>query len=893
LLGIVLDLLFVPVLLAVAVACWRERGPVQRDMMLIFGTLAVFFLRDLARRTIGVLPEFPNDVATAVQFAQGWLTLRLLARLRPVPWWLIRASAAGYLVSVALVFAFPTPLPLPVLAVAIGSVACSGAAASVLLAIDAGERSGAARVRLTLAALATGIFAVALVINAVGAFAPGVVDGARQAARATGLLAALAYAAAFVPPAWLRRLWANTAAYGASKNLLRAGAESVEETWQRYAQAVRDICGADAAVVVLNSPGGLVEKAAAGLVPRAGAVHSGTDLDLLLAARHPIQVDSARADRPPLALEFADRAGARFVTAIPLRVPPDVHGALILLGRFRSLFIDDDITMLADLGTQAGIIAERRAVLAEQEQLSARLVASVEALTVANDAKTDFLANMSHELRTPLNAIIGFSDLMRREPTDTDRTSVPTEWIAHIYGSGRHLLDLINDMLDLAKIEAGRMELRLEPLDVAEMIAAAVDALRPVIASKGLQLSAQVTPAVVAGDRVRLRQILDNLLSNAIKFTPDGGHITVGAGPGRDAVAISVRDTGVGIAPHDHARVFEEFQQVGDRAMQATGTGLGLTLTRSLVQAHGGTIELESELGTGSCFTVRLPAPAPAPPAGDEPESAATDATAPLGPGGILVIEDEPGAVRLLRAYLEGAGYQVRVALDGPSGLAAARRDDPAAIVLDVLLPGMDGWEVLRQLKLDPRARDIPVVMVTVVDEREIGLALGASEYLVKPVDRDVLMEVLARHALIQRGTSATDPITALAIDDDPASLELVATCLGKQGLAVSTAGNGIDGLRLAREQHFDLIVCDLLMPDIDGFTVIAALDGDPGTRDTPILVVTAHELTAADKARLNSNVLGVLHKGHTLESGLLQRLGTVTSRADVKRSATMTRSTP
>ena len=651
--------------------------------------------------------------------------------------------------------------------------------------------------------------------------------------------------------------------------MLRAGVTaSVEQTWQRYAHTVREIRGADAAVVLLTSAAGAVEVAGVGLTPQPDAVHAWAELEELLARRQPIEVASPVADSPKLAREFADRVQARFVTAIALQTTTDTQGTLLLLSRYRSLFINDDLSLLSDLGTQAGLIAERTAALTKQEHLAASLTVSVDALTMANQTKTDFLTNMSHELRTPLNAIIGFSDLMQREPEVDQHRNVPAPWIEHVHASGRHLLDLINDLLDLAKVEAGRMDLRLEPVDLAPVVESTVSTLRPLLLRKRLTLACDMPALTITADRTRVRQILDNLLSNSIKFTPEGGQISVSARQNGDHVFITVDDTGIGIAPADQARVFDEFQQVGMQDPPITGTGLGLALTRRLVQAHGGAIELESTLGQGTHITVRLPAANPTR-TSDLP-LAVPDTATDDGYSAILLIEDDPAAVRLLRTYLEDAGHHVKVAHDGPTGLVAAHRCQPAAIILDVMLPGMDGWEVLRQLKQDPQVRDIPVVIVTIIDEQDVGIALGAVDYFVKPVNPEALIARLARHALVTPPAPDGHGLkTALAIDDDPTSLELVTTNLTNQGITVATATNGTDGLRQARNKHFDLIVCDLLMPDIDGFTVIAALDGDPATRDIPVLVVTAHDLTEADKKRLNGKILGVVHKGEALHDGL------------------------
>lgn len=508
------------------------------------------------------------------------------------------------------------------------------------------------------------------------------------------------------------------------------------------------------------------------------------------------------------------------------------------------------------------------------------LESSLRELRVAQQAKSEFLSNMSHELRTPLNAVIGFSDLMTREPTASgapDRISVPTEWVEHINASGMHLLDLINDILDLAKVESGKIDLDVEPLAVKPMIATAVATLRPLMVRKQLAVHEDIEAVAVSADKVRLRQIIDNLLSNAIKFTPEGGHIDVTARRSGDQVLIDVADDGVGIASEDHERVFEEFQQVGDRGSRTSGTGLGLALTRRLVLAHGGSITLDSAPGAGSRFTVALPAaklsdvhqvalaPTPAP-------SLEFDAV-----GTVLVIEDDAAAVRLLRAYLEQAGYAVRVAGDGPTGLAEAMSIPPDAIVLDVILPGIDGWEVLRRIKLDPRSASVPVVMVTVVDEQEVGLALGAVDYLIKPIDPAVLVGVLRRH--IDLGT-ITSPTRAIAIDDDEGSRCIISACLEQQGVEVLTASGGEEGLALVRSRGADVVLCDLLMPDLDGYEVVAELQRDPATRGIPILVVTAQDLSDEDKARLNGNILGIVHKGSALDAGLRRWLARVAHQA-------------
>ncbi|HEY6012771.1 MAG TPA: response regulator, partial [Candidatus Limnocylindrales bacterium] len=373
---------------------------------------------------------------------------------------------------------------------------------------------------------------------------------------------------------------------------------------------------------------------------------------------------------------------------------------------------------------------------------------------------------------------------------------------------------------------------------------------------------------------------LYNLVSNAIKYTPDGGHVRVEASRVDGEVRVSVIDDGVGIDAKDHESVFEEFKQVGDPADRQPGTGLGLAVTKRLAEAHDGRMELVSAVGQGSTFTLVLPAPVDQSESGDpdfgrrrELAEAAVDAVeAVVASGDVLVIEDDPSAVRLLREYLEAAGYPVRVAATGESGLASVVERKPAAIILDVLLPGIDGWEVLRRLKADERTHDVPVIIVTVVEERDVGLALGAADYLVKPIHREALLACLARY--VATVAEAGQPRRVLVIDDEAAALALIRAALEPEGYEVVTAQGGRAALDWARHgQLVDLVVCDLVMPEVDGFEVIAAFKRDRRTAMVPIVVCTAHDLTAAQKARLNGQILGIVAKGQDARLGLLDWL--------------------
>jgi CheY-like chemotaxis protein/anti-sigma regulatory factor (Ser/Thr protein kinase) len=405
-----------------------------------------------------------------------------------------------------------------------------------------------------------------------------------------------------------------------------------------------------------------------------------------------------------------------------------------------------------------------------------------------------------------------------------------------------------------------------------------VAGLRPLAERKKVRLESRIGSMALTADRPRFRQILYNLLSNAIKFTPEGGSVRVDATQSGDEIAVSVVDTGVGIAPDDQPRVFEEFRQVGDAEARESGTGLGLALTRRLVEAHGGRVSVESAPGKGSRFTVVFP---------DQravPMPAGRAASPPVGAGAgdgrveVLVIEDDPGAVRLLRAYLESDSYVVRAATTAREGLNEARTRRPAAIVLDVLLPDVDGWELLRQLKEDPGLRSVPVVIVTVLDEREVGLALGAVDYFLKPVDRQALLACLARLTLTTKVKQRE--VRVLVADDDPATIDMLDATLRKEGFQVLAAAGGREAVRLAQQGPIDMVICDLLMPDLDGFGVVSALKSDERTKNVPILILTGHELTAEEKESLNGKILGIVGKGDDAQVGLRRWLAAVTQPA-------------
>jgi signal transduction histidine kinase/CheY-like chemotaxis protein len=547
----------------------------------------------------------------------------------------------------------------------------------------------------------------------------------------------------------------------------------------------------------------------------------------------------------------------RALLAVPLRHDGAVIGVLCFGANRRGAFGSAETEV-------AEIVAAHAAVALGRARLFEALRQQNAALEEATRLKSEFLANMSHELRTPLNAVIGFSELLLDAPEGEGDRATDLAYLGTIHRNGQHLLALINDVLDLAKVEAGKMELRPERFDLDELVAQAVGMVAPLARRRRIALGVAGTAGAVVADAGKVKQMLLNLLSNAIKFTPEEGGVRVETARETDRVRLTVVDTGIGIAPEHHERIFHEFQQVdGAASRRYEGTGLGLALTRRFAELHGGRVWVESAPGAGSRFHLVLPdrdAPAePAEPAGTPAGRGAAAPAADAAAAGrplVLVVEDEPQAANLLALYLARGGYRTELARDGAEALEKARALRPDAITLDIMLPRLDGWEVLRGLKDDAATRDIPVVVASVVDNQSLGYALGAVDYFVKPIDRRALL------ARLERYRSSTARSRVLAVDDEPDALALVAETLRPAGYDVESASGGRAGIAAATARRPDVVLLDLMMPDVTGFDVVEALRADPRTRDVPVLIVTAKELTAEEKALLSGRVAGVLQKG-------------------------------
>ncbi len=512
--------------------------------------------------------------------------------------------------------------------------------------------------------------------------------------------------------------------------------------------------------------------------------------------------------------------------------------------------------------------------LESAESARAEALAARDAAESANRTKSAFLANMSHELRTPMNAIIGYSEMLIEEAEDLKLEGFAPD-LGKIRSAGKHLLSLINDVLDLSKIEAGKMTLYLEEFEVGAMVRDVEATIQPLIEKNGNTLAVSVAPGCgrMRADLTKVRQTLFNLLSNAAKFTESGTiRLTATRSPDSMRLFFDVADTGIGMTPAQLARLFQAFTQADDSTTRKYGgTGLGLVISRKFCQLMGGDISVQSTHGKGTTFRVDLPATV------SELEATPSVEPAKISQGKsrrvVLVIDDDHDAADILRHSLVKSGYDVIQAFSGKEGIDLARKMQPAAITLDVMMPGMDGWSVLAGLKADPALSHIPVIMVTMLQDRQLGFSLGASGFLTKPVDQAQLAAILSRYCGPQKSR-------VLVVEDDPGNRELLIRMLEKDGYQVTGAENGSVALENIAANPPALILLDLMMPVMDGFAFLEALRQRPDFAEIPVVVVTAKDLSPADRDLLHGSVQQVIQKGAVDREKLLSEISEMIERS-------------
>lgn len=525
-------------------------------------------------------------------------------------------------------------------------------------------------------------------------------------------------------------------------------------------------------------------------------------------------------------------------------------------------------------------ISERRR-LEELRTKSAELEAQNHRIQESSRLKSEFLANMSHELRTPLNSIIGFTDLLHKGEVSPDSPQ-HKDFLGEILSSGRHLLQLINDVLDLAKVESGKLTFHPETVDLSRVITDAVMILRSIAASKHIEIKIDVDPALhqVTLDPSRLKQVLFNYGSNALKFTNEGGTVSLRAFPeGSGMFRLEVEDTGIGIAAVDIGRLFLEFEQLdAGTAKRHAGTGLGLALTKRIVEAQGGSVGVRSVVGVGSVFFVTLPLVVR--PLASEDEG--SDVPPPDGrPTRILVVEDNPRDRALLLRTLHGAGYGVELASTGAEAVASCADHTFSAITLDLLLPDMTGLDVLHRVRTEGKNTDTPVIVVTVVADKGIVGGFSVYDFLNKPVNGTELVSSLKRAGILaEKGRSI------LVVDDDPSARKLMETKLVHLGYRVDCCSDGRQGLALVAAQRPSAVVLDLLMPDIDGFEFLVRLRQDPANLRLPVIVWTMKDLSVHDHERLRRFAQAVVAKGERASMSLVDELGMLLARQTTDEAA-------
>ncbi len=570
----------------------------------------------------------------------------------------------------------------------------------------------------------------------------------------------------------------------------------------------------------------------------------------------------------------------RSVIAVPLLVQQELHGVIEVVAIKDPAFARENLEILTVVANDIAIGLSRKRLMNDLRMKNLELESQTEKTLEASDTLKKFLAMFSHELRSPLNSIIGFSELLTADMQEMPAERMQ-EFMNNIQTSGRHLQQILNDILDLSKIEAGQLDLHIASYPAAYFEETVSRVLAGSLSAKNVRCTWNLDPELdeLVVDQTRFKQILINLVSNAIKFSRDGGEVVVTSHRVGNDMVFTVQDFGVGIRPEEIAGLFRPFRQAkSGKGKNKDGIGLGLAITRKLVELHGGTIWVESEWEKGTTFSFKIPLIVDATSERIMQAGMLLDALKrenwrkeggekPLA----LIIEDSPQAGELLRLYIESAGYRVEIARNGTDALDMAKRLHPHVITLDLILPGKDGWQVMKELKRHPLCKHIPIIIVSIIDEKNLGFSLGAVEYFVKPVNREDLVRALDRvHMLPSRDEKKP---SVLVIDDDRAATDLVQVILENEGYRVSAAHDGADGVAMAVREHPDVVLLDLLMPEMSGFAVAQQLRQIPATRAIPIIVLTSMEVDDEVQQQLGNTVAGLMSKARFTKKDLLREI--------------------
>ncbi len=582
-----------------------------------------------------------------------------------------------------------------------------------------------------------------------------------------------------------------------------------------------------------------------------------------------------------------DENKLKTLISLPLMVQGDLQGILEVMSRKEEQYIKNELDLLKVIANELSIGLSRKRLLDEITVKNIELENEKIKTEEANNALKKFLATFSHELRTPLNSIVGFSDFLATDFENLPQDKIK-DFMKNIHASGQHLQQLINDILDLSKIEAGKLELHIEGYPVEYFAESVSRVLQSEIQKKNVSLKFSISPQVdqLFVDQTRFKQILVNLVSNAIKFSETNEKVEVEIKRIDNEFEVSVKDQGIGIKSEELPKLFKPFQQTKSRG-EKEGTGLGLAITKRLVELHGGSIKVDSIWGKGTTVTIRIPMVL-----GFENSLMAADISdqqsnlqgtlkeymesetqknkKPL----VLIIEDNIQATQLLEMYLRDAGYETEVARDGLEGIEKAKKLKPSIITLDLMLPLKDGWQVLKDLKNHPVCKDIPIVIISITDEKKLGFSLGAVDYFVKPVNKEDLLATLKRIPI--KKTAGRDHPRVLVVDDDKTAVELIEVILDTEGYEVIKTYNSSEGLKMAIDYKPDLMILDLIMPEISGFQLAYKIRQHDETKNIPIIILTSMEIDQETREKMEGVVSTVMSKQKFTKKDLLREISSI-----------------